>query len=257
MTYEARIMGQHVGYWLAGMVLVAFCAYAQAEEMSVTDERPVAKAIELLEQRYHVPITYEDTLYLNDNEIADVTAEVRLDHDGSNPQRVLVPVRRTVTFFAPETTTGKSQGARLEAALDAVMSLVDSYALAGGAGGFTVSQDASSLHVVARAFTDASGKSQTLKPILEAQVSIAGRPQSAFAAIEEVCRQTSSAARVLDVGTTPINLLANHPVNLDLKNAQARAVLESISKQMAAPLSWQLFCGPRDGGCALNVHVVE
>lgn len=262
MRNKAMIVKQHVRLWLAGLFTVAFCCTcAQAQDISVTDERPIAKAIEKLERLYRVPITYEDTLYLNDNDIVDVTAGVRLDHDGSNPERVLVPARRTITFPSPETQTARamrSQSGRSAAALAAVTSLLDSYKLAGGTGDFTVSRNSYGLHVVSRAFTDGSGQPQSLKPALESQVSITQRERPAMDVIEEICRQISSrGGRTVDVGTSPINLLANHLVNVDVKNAGARDVLESISKQIGVPMSWQLFCDPGDGGCALNIHAVQ
>jgi len=250
--------------WLAGGLALlsgAFCnAYAQTQDVSVTDERPIAKAIEKLERLYRVPITYEDTLYLNANHFVDVTEAVRLDHGtGNNPQRVLVPARRTITLGLPENQSGiatRSEPERSAAAFAAVKNMLDTYALGGGAGAFTVSEDSSGLHVVSRAFVDASGRPQTLKPALETRISLSQKGP-ALAVIEEICRQISSGGGVVDVGTVPVNLLANRQVSVDARNEVARDVLESISKQIAVPLSWQLFCDPGDGGCALNMHVVQ
>jgi hypothetical protein len=260
MINKAMSMRQHAAFWLAGLLSVALCGTcAQAQDVSVTDERPIAKAIEKLEHLYRVPITYEDTLYLNDNDVVDVTAAVRLDNDGSNPHRVLVPVRRTITFALPETQAGamRSQSGQSAAALAAVKSLLDSYALAGGAGVFDVSENSSGLHVVSRAYADVSGQLQSLKPALETRVSITEGLRPAFDVLDEICGQISLGGRVVDVGTVPTNLLANHPVNVDVKSASARDILGSISKQIGVPLSWQLFCDPGDGGCALNMHVVQ
>jgi len=48
------------------VLLTLFCIPARAweEEVVVRDERPVAAAIELLQERFRVPITYEDPPYL-------------------------------------------------------------------------------------------------------------------------------------------------------------------------------------------------
>src|SRR6266481_1560768 len=48
-------------------------------KLSVQDPRPLAKAIETLESRNGWIITYEDPRYVNESEIADVTASVRRD----------------------------------------------------------------------------------------------------------------------------------------------------------------------------------
>jgi hypothetical protein len=261
MTNET-LMRQHFILWWVGVLSIAVygtCAHAQ--EVTLTDGRPIATAIETLslEHLYGVPITYEDTLYMNDNDIADITEAVRADHDGSNLNRVLVPVERTITFTLPEpqpSETVRSQSERAEAALAAVKSVLDSYTFSGGAGSFTVSEDSFGLHIISRAFTDASGKSQILKPALETQISITHRLKPALTLINEICKQLSTAdGGVVELGAVPMKLLASHLVNVDVTNGAARDILESISKQIEVPLSWELFCD--HDRCALNIHVVE
>jgi hypothetical protein len=260
MTKKPMLSKRRFAFWLAGMMSVALCGgYARAgSNRTVTDERPVAKAIEELERQYRVPITYEDTLYFSGDEVADVTESVRLDHGyGSDATRVLVPVRRTIGFALPESGS-ESETARSEAALEAVRGVLDSYALAAGTRAFTVSQDGSGLHVVGRIFRDAAGHEQKMRPFLDKMISMSGQGRPALEVLQEMCRKVSAqGGKVLNLGTAPTNLLAHHQVNLNEKNVRARNVLESVSKQMGVRLSWQLFCDPADGGCALNLHVVE
>jgi hypothetical protein len=260
MSSKATLRRQHAGFWLAGFLLAGLhstCAQTQVRSVTVTYGRPIAQAIEKLEVLYRVPITYEDTLYMNDRDIEDVTAKVRFDHDGSNPNRVLVPATRTITFSLPETEgvkTMSSQSERSGAALEAVKNVLDGYVRAGGTGDFTVSEDSFGVHVVSRAFTDASGRLQLLRPLLETHISITQQRSSALDLVEEICRQVSSGKKVVIVGTIPTNLLANHQV--DATNGEARDLLESISKQIGVPISWELFCGPRDDKCALNMDAL-
>lgn len=158
----------------------------------------------------------------------------------------------------PETEVDmESYSERSAAALAAVRSVLDSYAGAGGAGAFTVSEDASGLHVVSREFKDASGQVQILKPVLETRISMTNSG-SALDAVEKICQQVNLGSKVgIGLGTVPMNLLANTAVNVDVKNVAARDLLESISKQIGVPLGWELFCDPRDGGCALNMDAVQ
>jgi hypothetical protein len=244
---------------VAGLLSIVLCsALASGQEVSITGERPVQKAIEKLEDLYRMSITYEDTLYMNAGDFVDVTAEVRLDHDGSNPNRVLVPTRRTITFPLSETAIGKTKSSqeRKAAALAALKTMIDSDALAGGNGGFTVNEDAAGLHVISRAFRDASGQSESMRPILEIPVWITLQRQPALDVIEQICQQVSLRGRLpLGVGIVPLNLLANSLVSVDANNATARDVLENISQQIGITLSWDLRCDPREGECALNMHV--
>ena len=255
---KIKMTAQHAGLLLAGLLSIAFCTtFVSSQEVSITSERPIQMAAERLEDLYRVPITYEDTLYMNADDFVDVTAEVRLDHDGNNPNRVLVPVRRTITFLLAEAEISKmkSQPERSAAALMALKSVIDSYALAAGAAEFNAFQDSAGLHVVSRAFHDVSARSETMRPVLEIPVWITQQQRPALDVIEEICQQVSLRGRLpLDVGTVPTNLLANKTVSVDAKNANARDVLESISEQVGVPLSWQLLCDPR-GGCVLNLHV--
>lgn len=256
-------MKQHVSLWLTGLLCVA-ChgAVSAAQEISVTDERPVAKAIEKLEAIYRVPISYEDTRYLSNNDMTDVTEAVRLDQGkGDDPSRVFVPARRTLTFDLPETPARAavtSPSERSAAALAALKGLLDSDALAGGTGGFQVSEDSSGLHVVSRSYRDASGRTQKLKPVLDGQITLKVRSQPALDVLDEICKQLSpDGGAAINVGTVPMNLLANSPVDVEAKNVAARDALESISKQIGARVAWQLLCEPGDGECALNMHIVR
>lgn len=246
---------------LGALSIASSACYALAQDVTVTDGRPIAIAIEKLklEHLYGVAITYEDTLYVDDNEIADVTEAVRIDDDSSNFSRVLVPIDRTITFTLPEANTSeteRSQFERSEAALAVMKSVLDSYAYGGGQGDFTVSEDSFGLHVVSRAFTDASGRSQILKPALETKISLTERLQPADDVVEQICRKISSESGiVVIVGAAPTVLLESHLVDVNVKNESAREVLESVSGQIGKPLSWELFCDRN--GCMLNMHVVH
>ena len=61
----------------AGLALAFSIAGADTRTATVQGGGPVAKAIELLEKFYGVPITYEDPPYVNSVEITDVTEKVR------------------------------------------------------------------------------------------------------------------------------------------------------------------------------------
>jgi hypothetical protein len=253
-------MKKQITLWLMGVLVFAVCSStAKAQDMTVSNARPIVAAIEKLnlEHSYRVPITYEDTLYVNDNEIEDATEEVRQDHDGSSLNRVFVPVDRTITISLSEVKAappGTDPTERFEAALHAVQNVLDSYAFSGGPGAFTVSQDASGLHVISRAFTNRSGQSQTLRPALDTRISVKAKGISALVVVEQITKQLSGEGLAVELGAVPMKLLSYRMVNVDIEQGTARDALETISKQIDTPLSWQLLCDP--AGCALNLHVV-
>jgi hypothetical protein len=139
-----------------------------------------------------------------------------------------------------------------------VKSLLESDAVSGGTGGFAVSEDAAGLHVAARSFRDASGRTQKLTPIVDGKITLKAQAQPALAVLEEICKQLSpDGAPALHLGTIPLNFMGNSLAAVDANNEAAREALESLAKQVGAPVSWQMFCDPGDGGCALNLHVVR
>jgi hypothetical protein len=82
--------------------LVLSCGAAYEDSVTITDPRPVAKAIEQIESRYGWPATYEDPPYVHESQMLDVTAVVRsggqeADTAGAS-NRVLIPRGGTVSF---------------------------------------------------------------------------------------------------------------------------------------------------------------
>src|ERR1051326_6000590 len=71
------------------LIISAFCGQdsqgTNQMKLSVEDPRPVAKAIEMLEEKYGWVITYEDPRYVHESEIADVTLKVRRVLDKYKP----------------------------------------------------------------------------------------------------------------------------------------------------------------------------
>ncbi len=103
--------------------------------ISVDGARPLANAIEILEQRYHRMITYEDPLYLYAADLKDVSDNVRRDGTIGKP-KVLVPRGGALAIL-----DASPPGSVMPTALAALERVVVDYNASGLAGGFKVMQD--------------------------------------------------------------------------------------------------------------------
>jgi hypothetical protein len=99
------------------MVLFIVCipgAIGWTEEVVVRNVRPVAAALDVLERRFHVPITYEDPPYLFEGDIEDVTAKVARPEaiaaakDRGDPPLVIRGMKeRELRFDAPSGSSAR------------------------------------------------------------------------------------------------------------------------------------------------------
>ena len=252
---------------LVSLILVTLLRLnADARTLSAFDPRPAAALIAQIESLYHLPVTYEDTLYDYSGDIEDVTARVRRDHDiPHNANRTLVPKSFLLVVHVPDPQRprGHRQSlADIAAALRATENLVDRDASIRGHQIFVIEKETSRLadfhlHVVARNYIDKFGHLRALEPLLDRPVSMNLHQQPADNAIRQLVGRISSGAalRVLE-GTMPDNSLASARVDVDVVNKPAREVLDVISRQTRQPISWQLLCAPHDRECVLNIHIV-
>ena len=119
--------------WFVGQ---AFPAPAQQQNetatISVTDPRPLARAIETLEAHYGWVITYEDPRFVFPGDIEDVTLSVR--RDGRTAPKVLIPRGGEFNFQYPTARGAAPNESRL------LQQLLNEYHLTGHPGVFRLAQ---------------------------------------------------------------------------------------------------------------------
>jgi hypothetical protein len=99
-------------------------------QLSISDPRPVAKAVELLSQRHGLVITYEDPPYAFEGDLKDVTAEVSRSPVAPG-HRVLVPRGSMTLTYSVSQATGTPEHA------DALIrNVLDTHLAAGGGSQF-------------------------------------------------------------------------------------------------------------------------
>jgi hypothetical protein len=241
---------------LAACALIATAGYIQVaaqtlENITVSDPRPIAAALEALERRYGLAITYEDPEYVYSSDLKDVTALVR--KDGRSFPRVIVPKGGPFQFQYLV-----KDGKPLEETTILIRRLLTECATLGGPV-FDVQQRATTRgtewHVIPVEVRDNQGRFVAKPALLDTPIFIPLEKRSALHVLSLICDELSriSAHRV-GLGLVPMNPLHAYQVEMGAANQPARDVLANLLGQ---PMAWQLFYDPGLGWYALNIHLVS
>lgn len=217
--------------------------------ISVHDPRPLASAIESLQNRFGWVITYEEAPWLYPGDAVDVTARVRKDRDSTKP-RVLIPRGGPFNFagsFSPE----GGPAALLEA-------LLEDYRSTGYPGVFRLLRTGDVFHVVPSMNKNAKGALEVRQPLLDVPVTIADAHRTAEAMTEAIIEGVRRGSGVnVRVALLPLNLFAQVRVDGGTNNESARTVLVRVFEATRRKLSWRLLCSQGTPvSCYLNIHPV-
>lgn len=221
--------------------------------ISVNDPRPLAAAVQALEDRYGWVITYEDPPYIHPSEIADVTRAVRKDYDPTKP-KVLVPLGGSFDFaYSVPSGSGKPEEA------DVLEALLAAYGQSGYPAVFRLVRTGAAFHVIPGMFRNAQGVLEPRSSLLSGRISLPERTRTAYDMIDAILGAVSAANSVkVGIGTAPANTLMLTTVEGGAKDESARAVLVRTLEATKATLSWRLLCDPGTAAqCALNIHSVQ
>ena len=198
---------------------------AEPFEVAVDDPRPLARAIDAIEQRFGWTVTYEDPPYENASEIEDVTERVR--RDGKSHPRVLVPRGGAFHFsyaFNPESSSDPDE---------LLGALLSRYEASGNPGFYRVFQEDAAFHVVPRMIVDVRGVVAEVHSVLDAKISL----QPGEKNLAEVVAATAAATTA---------------AGADAIGASNAAADISSSRR---PISWRLLYDPGMRKYVLNLHI--
>lgn len=230
-------------------------AAPDAETLAVNDPRPVAKAIEELEARYGVVITYEDPVYEFAGDLVNVAAKVRADYDPARPHAakpVLIPRGGELRVALPRAANlGKPDAARLAEAVCAPTLKGDAAARFGVKGAGDVQ------HVVPLAARNAQGERAPAASPLDAVVNLPSADRTGLESLEALFAliESQTGAKVVP-GTMPLNLMLNGRVRFGCEGCTAREAALEILRGLGGRLSWQLFYDANEKYHVFNVHSV-
>lgn len=228
-------------------------------KLSVEDQRPVAKAIEMLEAKYGWVITYEDPRYVHNSEVNDVTLKVRKDLDKFKPgeaPKVLVPKGGVLEF-----TYEVSPGTNLpnDPAM-VVLKLLDAQAARNHGGRFRLESSGKTMHVIPTAIKNSGGVLTSQESVLDTFISLSAEDRTVERKLESICAAISQATGIpVNLGAYPSNLFHQRRDQRGAANQRARDVLVNTFESLGngSKLSWQLFYSASLKMYLLNIHLVS
>jgi hypothetical protein len=251
-------------------------ASAQSKTIEVTDSRPVAKAVEMLEEIYGLSITYEDPITIHESQLQDVTEQVQRIPDPSH--RVIVQKDVSISFaYRPissqsiaEDKTDQSQANTGMIVSDALSSVFAGYANAGGPVTFNVNEENGVFHVIPTNYLNKDGKIEQSTPILDTKITIDPKSRTRVQLLVEICGLLSKATGI-SIGYAQFpykegSIQAQAITTISGSNVTARSLLIQLMTEMDIQFndknsrnqwstSWQLYYGP-GWGYVLNFHHV-
>lgn len=226
---------------------------AQSQTLSVNDPRPVTAAMEVLEGKHGMVITYEDPLYVHGTEIVDHTIPA---YKQANPfgHRALSPKGGSL-----EITYKTSPGlVRSDEIRQVIQRVLDDHAERNNPGRFYLQQDGEIFHVIPAQYRDSSGRLVNMGSILDTPISFPEQERSMLKTLELIKNAVSQARGIkIIIGTVPSNLLHRKSSRQGATNEKARDVLVRALKATNTKLSWQILYAPGWKMYTFNVHWVR
>lgn len=257
--------------WAVSVLLLAGIAsprdtYGQTITAEVEGGRPLAAAVDLLERVYSRPISYEDPMTVNAGELKDDIENFQRTPDPSH--RIFVQKGRKITFQYKTPTSlpswsGDPQQFKAEtdkALTDALNSMLDGYATAGGPESFAVTSENGSAYVLPISFLAKEGKIQPTMAILDTKITIPPGTRTRIDLYMDICAALSKTTGT-KVGASwfPVNggsMQARSPTTISGTDIPARTLLDQLLTEFEAevwgnvPLSWP------DGTTRLSHEVI-
>lgn len=223
---------------------------AHSETLTFDDPRPVAAAIEQLGNRFGWLITYEDPPYQHRTDVVDVTNSVRRDQNRAVDSRVWIPKSRPLSI---NLSNRDEADPRI-----AVQELVDSFNASQGYEIFAILQGNGLLHVVPTHVKKASGKTEPVRSILDASISISRKTRTVVELLEEICRQLSSQHNSqIFLASVPLRAFATQDTTVAGDAVEARVLLEQLVGESKTPFSWQILYDPGASLYGLNIDLLS
>jgi hypothetical protein len=232
-------------------------AATNRRHLSIESGRPLAQAIQVLEAKYGLVITYEDPRYTHPSEIVDVTEKVRRNlnkFELDKAPRVFVPKGGQLSFEYDEALARTGYQAAL------VQQLIDANLAIGNAGRFRVEQQGAFIHVIPMAIKNVRGQVAPQASVLDAVISLPKAERSGLKTLDEICTAVSQLTKThVVLGSAPLNLFLRYRNEEGIARKPARDALAELLAKIGngTPLSWRLLYDPGLRMYALNVHVVS
>lgn len=210
----------------------------------VEDARPVAKAMALLSRQLGWNITYEEPVYVNADDLLDVTKTP------IGGRRAIIPRRGRVRL--PDEAVMATAQENPVAFLESVIATEEMSR--GRVKRFKVLRSESMFHVVPDQVLDAAGRWQTAVPTFDTTITISHRAVSLNEFLEILCENLSAVGPTKVItATKPRGPAAQTMLPAQERTARARTLLVEALSKTQVPLKWLLMYDPPSATYYLSI----
>ncbi|MGA8437031.1 MAG: hypothetical protein WB762_32950 [Candidatus Sulfotelmatobacter sp.] len=219
------------------------------------DSRPLAQALEALQQKYGWRVNYEDPQYISKLDLSEPKGPQDKSSHPEVQQRVPGGGSFVVEFSAgptPNTVPDEQKTLQL---------LVDSYNRSGNPGRFELRKDKDTqepvFDVVGTAAHDNQGKIAQQQVLLDSPITMAAQERTFSDTVDLICQNIADKSHVtITLGIHPLGLDRTH-VTVGGKELTARSYLFRAMESTSRKLVWRLLYDPESNSYFLNVHQVK
>jgi len=217
---------------------------AQVVNLNVEGARPVAKAVESLIEKYGYQITYEDPPFVYQGDLAERNEAGFKDRIPSGDP-LSVSFNSSSGMSSPDDMAGLLQ------------KLLHAHESANRGGHFRLMQNSQVFHVTPNEVEDRDGNWAPQSSILDVAISLPEKERTGMDTLLDICAAVGRSSHVrVDVGTTPINVIAHYRSTLSANEESARSVLMRALDGTNRKLTWMLLYDPQGKSYVLNILVV-
>jgi hypothetical protein len=230
--------------------------------IDINDPRPLLAALEILEKRHGLAISYEDPVYSASSDISDTA----INPTSGKIFRIHIP-RGGAFHFQYPVENGKPQ----EDTQTLLRRMLFEYANVGNPTfdlqehvfergtrwHFPENLRLSEWHVVPVKVRNKNGQFVSQPPLLDNIVSVVQQRGTYARPLGDICQQlTVLSGREIIIGNVPLNYLANAQYQTDfgVTNGQAR---EALADLLGPSMVWGLLYEPEDDRYVLNIHIAN
>jgi len=216
------------------------------------DSRPLAQALDALQQKYGWRINYEDPQYVSKLDIAGSSGQHK-SPDSNGEHRVPGGGTFTVEFAAdaaPNTAPDEQK---------TLAAIIDSYNRSSNPGRFELRKDRPEqiFDVVGTTAHDDQGRISRQQVVLDLPITLAAEERTFSDTVDLICQKIAEKGHVqISLGVHPLGL-DRMKVTVGGKELTARAYLFHTIEASGRRLCWHLLFDPDSGSFFLNLHPVK
>jgi hypothetical protein len=207
--------------------------------VAVSSPRPLAQALDSLQQKYKWVVDYEDPKFLAKLDLAEA----------QGPVKQMLPAGHQLKFDFP--ASGIEEGKVLQ-------SLVDAYNASDNPGRFELQKgEADQFYVVGTQARNLKGQLSPQDPLLDAPVTLVKRKRTIEETVKLICLRAGERQHIhVTIGILPRKFTQYTPVQLGGTQIPARMLLLQALAASNRRLYWRLLFDPNTKGYVFDVHAL-